>query len=431
MSSIPNKPGLSIEVTPPPVGPATLALSDASKTAEGRQGLVCYDLLDGKSQALADQDAAKDYPTLFSNNQALLSYGNSTLAPLNALIDTLSRDIKPVDIPQLTPLMNGLNSQMRKLKFKYDVSDPKVAKWIHDSLDGVKVFGLKTRSLLDTLLSDAKNVYQQLDTVKATVYGREMDAARNVGLLDQFYRQNEKEVLAVIYSIAVMEQIATLAKKDASALKPDPNNPADHDLVERQRNLTEFATNMNLKIAEFKNRLFLGWATGPQLTNQRTLNLSLAVRLDLLINVTLPSVKFCIEQWEIAIQEQQMGELIKITDDFTNQVMTTAAAAGATIATFVADVTQTPSLSPSTISAMATSIDNQATAIAQAYTDGIARRKESDAAILAAQKVIANSQAKVSQSVLNDLVGKAQEAQQLSLTEHAQTVALANTAAGS
>jgi predicted GTPase len=118
--------------------------------------------------------------------------------------------------------------------------------------------------------------------------------------------------------------------------------------------------------------------------------------------------------------------LIRMTDEFSNEVMATAAAAGASVATFVADVTQTPSLAPATISAMAASIDNQATAIAQAYTNGIARRKESDAAIQAAQKVIANAQTKVSQAVLNDVVNKAQDAESSTTAEHAQIVALAS-----
>ncbi|MGC1378477.1 MAG: hypothetical protein WA821_19755 [Anaerolineales bacterium] len=426
MSIDTNKPGLSIAVTTPPTGPATEALSEVAKTPESRQALVCFNLLDGKTQQLAANNAAKDLPDLLANNQALLAYGNNALAPMNALIDAAQKQVRPVEIPELNGLMSDLGKQVRSVGQKYDLSNPKVAKWVHDSLENVKRFGFGAKSIFEELLYDAKNIYQKLDTVKSIIYPKEMDAVQNVGLLDQFYQQNEKEILAVIYTVAVMEQIRDLAKTEAGKLNPNPNTPADHDLVEKQRNLTEFANNMNLKIAEFDNRLFLGWANGPQLTNSRTLNLSLAVRLNLLTNVTLYSVKFCIEQWEIALQEQQMAQLIKITDQFANEVMQTAAKAGAGIAAFAVDVTQTPSLSPETISMMAASIAAQADATAKSYNDGFARQLAANSAMLDGQKVIANSQLKVSQAVLNGLITKAQAAQESSATEQTQVLALAS-----
>ena len=422
----PNKPGLSIEVTPPPSGPASAALSEVAQTPEARQTLVCFNLLDGRTQQLAVTAAAKDLPNLLANNQALLSYGNNALAPLNALIDAAQKQVRPVEIPELNGLMSDLGKQVRSVGQKYDMGNPKVVKWVHDSLENVKKLGFATKSIFDELLYDAKNIYQKLDTVKSIVYPREMDAVRNVGLLDEFYNQNEKEILAVIYTVAVMEQIRDLAKAEAGKINPDPNKPADHDLVEKQRNLTEFANNLNLKIAEFDNRLFLGWANGPQLTNSRTLNLSLAVRLNLLTNVTLYSVKFCIEQWEIALQEQQMAQLIKVTDQFANDVMQTAAKAGAGIAAFAVDITQTPSLSPQTISMMAASIAAQADATAKSYNDGFARQLAANSAMLEGQKVIANSQIKVSQAVLNGLLTKAQAAQESAVTEQSQVLALAS-----
>jgi len=274
------------------------------------------------------------------------------------------------------------------------------------------------------LLEDARNIYQQLDYVKAQVATKEFEMAKNVQLCDVLYAQNEEELIKIVVVIATMEKIRALALQRAGDIQVDPNNPADRTKGEQKRVISEFAQNMNLKIAEFKNRLFIGWATSPQLTNYRTLNLSTAVRLDLLINVTLPSVKFAIEQWELAIQMQQAAQMIRQIDEFSNQVLATAAAAGAQIAVYVADVTQTPSLDPGTIASMAKSIEDQAAALAAAYQKGIERRRASDAAILDAQRVIANAQKTVSDATLNTALERAVEAQKYTTDENGKIATL-------
>lgn len=426
--SDPTKPGLSIDVTEAPTGPAHEAVAAAAQTPEGREALVCYDLLDGKAQGKAEKEAEGMFPQLFESTELLKTFGNEVLEPLNKLVDDSARDVPPVEIPQLTGLMTTLHSDMKKLSGKYDMANPKVMKWLHDSLEGVKGAGGwfgAGKSIFEELLFDAKNLYQKLDTVKATVYPKELAATKNVGLLDNFYHVNEKEILALIYKIAVMEQIQTLATNAAKNIKADANKTADHDQVEQKRLLTEFANNMALKIAEFKNRLFLGWANGPQLTNKRTLNLSLAIRLNMITNVSLPSVKFAVEQWEIALQEQQMAHLIELTDTFDNAVMQEAAKAGAEIAAYIADVTQTPSLRPETIKMIADSIAAQADATAKAYLTGLERRKASDDAIVKGQRVIANSQMKVSDTFLNQMMNSASKATEASTAEQNELLALA------
>lgn len=418
------KPGLSLAVTAPPAAPATDFLATKALVPTARRELIAFDMLDGATQKSVLAQAQEQLPALLANNQELLAFGNSVLKPLNDLIDRMTKEITPIEIPQLSKYMSDLNTGMRKLRLKYDMSDPKVAKWVHDSLNGVHQFIGKTRTLIDVLLEDARNIYQQLDYVKAQVATKEFQMAKNVQLCDALYAQNEDELVKIVVVIATMEKIRDLALQRASDIQVDPNNPADRTKGEQKRVISEFAQNMNLKVAEFKNRLFIGWATSPQLTNYRTLNLSTAVRLDLLINVTLPSVKFAIEQWELAIQMQQAAQMIQQIDEFSNQVMATAAAAGAQLSVYIADVTQTPSLDPGTIAAMAKSIEDQASALATAYQKGIERRRASDAAILDAQRVIANAQKTVSDATLNTALDRAADAQKYTTDENGKIAAL-------
>ena len=147
-----SKPGLSIAVTTPPTAPATEFLAAKAMVPVARKELIAFDMLDGATQKGVVTQAQEEFPTLLANNQVLLAYGNGALKPLNDLIDRMSKEIKPIEIPQLTKYMGDFNSWMRKMRLKYDMSDPKVAKWVQDSLSGVREFFGKTRTIIDILL---------------------------------------------------------------------------------------------------------------------------------------------------------------------------------------------------------------------------------------------------------------------------------------
>ncbi|QQG42163.1 MAG: hypothetical protein HYV90_02505 [Candidatus Woesebacteria bacterium] len=425
MNVDPNKPGLSVDVTPVPVAPATDVLSNVASAPNGPQGVVARDLLDGKAQIKADREAEGDFVALFENAEALTNYGNTELEPLNKLIDDAAAQIPPVVIPELQAKMGELHRDMRKLSGKYDMGNPKVIAWVRDSVAGIKRGWFTGESIFDAILFDAKNTYQKLDTVKAVVKPKELQAVKNVGLLDTFYRTNDSEILALIYRIAVMESIQSLGEAAARNIKADPGKPSDQPLITKRNLLTEFANNMSLKSSSFKGRLFLGWANGPQLITKRTLNLSLAVRLNMITNVSLPSVKFAVEQWELAIQMQQLASIIELTENFNNEVLTQAAKAGAQVAAYVVDTTQAPALRPESIKAIADAIASQADATAQAYVLGLQRRQEADKAIFDSQKLIANSQNKVSDAFLNKVIANANTARQVARNEQNELLALA------
>jgi len=74
----------------------------------------------------------------------------------------------------------------------------------------------------------------------------------------------------------------------------------------------------------------------------------------------------------------------------------------------IANAVETPTLSPQTIAAMASAVEQQSQAIIDAYQQGKERRAESDSAIVAAQQVIQNATNRVSVTVVDDLVKKAE-----------------------
>jgi uncharacterized protein YaaN involved in tellurite resistance len=395
-------------VPPQPTSPGDQYLHQAAQSADARSALVCKDLLTPQARQQAEQWAQRLYPQMLANTQVFMAFGQDAIAEMNSLIDSLLKQVEPVDIPQLTAMMRQLNDEMRNIRQKYDVSDDRVREKLEHWTGGIGRFFGHARSLIEALMEDAMSLEQQLDRVTGQLGGKEQQIVRNVHIYDQLYETNEAEIQKLISAIAVMELIRDLAANEAAGITVDASNEADHEKSERKRMLAEFANNMDTKIAEYKNRLFVGWTTSPQVTNMRTLDVGLAQRLDLLINLTIPTMKGTILQWRMLIQAEQGVQMEQVVAGAANEWLTAYAAAGAQAVPLIAQGVQTPTLTPQSITAMAAAIEQQANGIIDAYNDGKAKRTEADQAIVEAQRVIADSTNRVSDAIVNKYVEETQ-----------------------
>ncbi len=403
-------------VAPPPAptqvnaGLATVAATPATRSA-----LSCSALLQGETRRRAEADAAKLYPELFRNTQAFMAYGASSLEGVNSLIERLLHEVEPTNIPELTALMRDLNGEMRSIRTKYDVSDPRVREKYEHWKGGVLRFIGKAKTLIDLLMEDVTSIETQLEKVGTTLTRRKLELVKNVGYYDELYLENEAEIAKVIYAIAVMELIRELAAREADSIQVGDANMGDRE-GERKGAIAQFAENMSIKIAEYKGRLFVAWATSPQVRNMRTMDVALAERVNELLVVTIPTMKATILQWRMLMQAADAAKMSQAVAESANEWLTAYAAAGAELVPQIAEVVEQPTLLPQTIAAMADSLAKQADGIIHAMQAGAQRRKENDDAIIAAQKVIRDANAKVSDALIQQVVSEATRELPLEIT---------------
>jgi len=399
--------GGTLMVPPPaPVTPVNAGLVEVSKSPATRTKLSCSALLQGETLARAQAEAAKEYPNLLNNTAAFMNFGSGALTGVNSLIDQLLHKVDPIKIPELTALMKDLNGNMRKIRTKYDVADPKVREKYMNWKGGISRFIGKTRTLIDLLMEDVTSIETQLNRVGKTLKGRQNDLTKNVGYYDELYRQNEEEIGKVIYFVGVMELIRDLAAKEAAAIVVGDASLGDRE-GERKAKLAQFAENMDIKIAEYKGRLFVAWATSPSVRNMRALDISVAERLNEMLVITIPTMKATIVQWRMMMQTADAAKMIEAVSTSTNEWLTAFSNAGAELVPMIADTVETPTLLPQTIAAMADSLARQANGIVTAMEAGTRRREELDQAILDGGKVIADANAKISDALIASVVAKA------------------------
>jgi len=388
--------------TPANQGLAVLA-STPDKAVQARKTLNCKDLLQGETRKRAEDEAVKVYAEMRENTQVFMTYGTQELDGVNVLYERLLHEIEPTKIPELTALTKKLNNEMRGIKRKYDVSDPKVREKYEEWKGGILRFVGRARTLAEMLMEDVTSIEKQIDHVGGTLRNRQYQLMKNVTYYDKLYDENEEEITKLIYVIAVMELIRDLAAKNAAAIVVGDASMGDRQ-GETQATLAEFAANMEIKIAEDKGRLFVAWATSPQVRMVRTLNVGLAERINELLCVTIPTMKGTIVQWELMMNTKDAADMSRAVQEASNEWLQAYAAAGAEVVPMIAEAVMMPTLTPQTVTAMADSLSKQSDGIIAAMENSHQRRLELDDAIMTAQSVMTNASKRVSDELLKHIV---------------------------
>lgn len=397
---------LVIPTTPSAPLSTGLAAIAQQGSAVQRQQLSCSDLLRGETRVEAEALAAKLLAEMLDNPQIMMNYGLDALKDINTLVDRLLHEVEPIKIPELTQLMKNLQDQMRGVQKDYDVSDPKVREKFEKWAEGFRSLFRRGKTMIEMLMEDVTSIEKQIDKVGAELRGKQMVLMENVTYYDALYKENEEAIKKLIHVIGIMELIRDLAADQAEAIVVGNADLGDRGQEQKAR-LAEFASNMDVKIAEYKGRLWVAWATSPQVRMLRTMNVALAGRINEMVNVTIPTMRMTIVVWRTMMQSQQAAEANAVVREGANEWLQNFAAAAATTTPLIAEEVQTPTISPETVYAMAKSIDEQATGIVTAMENGARRRADLDEAMLTAKQVLDASAEKISDALVNQAVDQA------------------------
>lgn len=371
-----------------------------------RSELSCSALLQGETRVKAELEAAELLSDMLDNPQIMMTYGLSALQDINALVDRLLHEVEPVKIPELTQLMKDLNDDMRGVQQDYDVSDPKVREKFENWGKGLRGLLQRGKTLIEMLMEDVTSIEKQIDRVGANLRGKQMILMENVGYYDELYKENEAAIKKLIYVIGIMELVRDLAVNQAEAIDVGNADLGDRG-QEQKAQLAEFASNMNVKIAEYKGRLWVAWATSPQVRMLRTMNVGLAGRINEMVNVTIPTMRATIVVWRAMMQAQEAAETNDVVRGSANSWLQSFSSAAAVAVPMIAEEVQTPTITPETVYAMAKSIDEQATGIVTAMENGAKRRAELDKAMVTAKQVLDSSAQKISDALVDQVIDQA------------------------
>lgn len=387
---IAQAPSRELEVSP----------DEARLPGQGTGEFSCMTMLSPAQQQQAQEAAVQLMPKMLDNTQLLSDFGNQALEGVNMQVARIFKEIGPVEIPELTNMMQQINDSMRSFRKKYDPTIPQVRDAFNRFMDSVRGIFQRGRDIVEMLFEEAQTVEKQLDRIAGELTTRQREMRRNVVLCDELYKANEEAISQLIGTIAVMEAVRdqAVAALDQAVISPD--DPNHRDIEEQRSRLSEFVSAMEVRINEFQQRLFVAWSTSPQVRNTRSLHYGLGQRLALMVNLTIPTMKLTIAQWGLLMQAEQAAKMQQVVADGANEVLTAYAQASGRAAGEISKTIQTPTLRPETILEVAVSLDDQAESMIQALEYGRGARQEVVDALLTAQASISQSSSKLSNAVV-------------------------------
>jgi uncharacterized protein YaaN involved in tellurite resistance len=419
-----TSPGLDIDIDsavglkPEPPTPTTGALAQKADAvlAQGPTALVCKDLLNPDSLAKAKEYAQQQLPALIADPNQLAKLGNEAVEGVNALAGRMLHDAgRAANIPELTDITRELDDKIRSFTSKYATGDRsdqiKGAREAYQGMkDKVLTFFAKYRDMLHMLLKDAKGVEAYLDGLTAQIIDRQGQLSLNVETCNELLAENESAISKLTGVIAIMEVMRDQAQDAMDAIKVDAGDtsPDARQQRERKDTIATLIQQLDVRIGEFKQRLFVAWATSPQVRNIRTISYGLGQRLGLLVTLTIPVFKLTVVQWVAVMQADQASQLGEAVADANERALDAFAQASGEIMPRVAQALQEPSLSPEAILLIADSLSKQAKGFEDAYRYGIAQRAKVEAAIMKGAQAIAASQDQQA-AAISDLIHGAQQ----------------------
>lgn len=401
------------EVTPK--GAADTILSQAVSTGN-LQTFSCRAVLAPAQLVEVETYATQLYPNMLANTTVLSNFGVQSLDGVNATVSRMLAEQGKLDIPDVDKITRGLNDVVSKFRGKYDPKKSEVKK-AFDAFDSWKDNFLNivrgVRNLLDDLYQDSLTVGESLDRSAAALEKDRLQLQRNVILCDELYDQNEVAIKQLVGVIAIMEQIRDNAQNEAEKLGSQINAAVEgsvekRDLSEQRTRIVELIGDLDIRINEFVQRLFVAWTTSPQIRNIRKISYGLDQRLGLLIQMTIPVLKLTTAIRGTLLQAEEAAKVKEGVDNITNDALNDLSALTAVAVPKVAQIIQAPSIKPQTLINMADSIIAQNEGIEAAVREGkMARAQVIDAVVTAGQRITASGK-KLDEAVL-DLVTRAQQ----------------------
>jgi len=306
-------------------------------------------------------------PKMLDERSVLSDYGLSALDGVNASVSKISASQRKLDMPEVEAIITEMEKSLRNFGKKYDPNNAKMAEAFDNMrkfMAGISEFFQLGRDLLQDLYNDSLDVEERLDRCAAKLVKHRETWNRNVIMCDELRRENEKAIIQLIGAIAVMEQIRDDAHQLAQRLMAEAQALPAGSTERRQKDqqasdTTEFVTDLDMRISEFVQRLFVAYAMSALVRNIRRVSYGLEQRISLLINLTIPVMKQTVATWGLMLQAKQAGDVGTAAASANDRALSQLSQASSEIIPQVARAAFVPSTRPETMMEMAQSVVSQ------------------------------------------------------------------------
>ncbi|WP_205029774.1 toxic anion resistance protein [Streptococcus porcinus] len=390
----------------------TEILSDSS-TQAGKT-ISFFEKLSPEQQTaiLAKTPALVD--SFMDNQNTLLDFGQTAVEEVNTTVNHILREQKKLQIPQVDDLLKNTNQELNGFVKKYKEVGPADLEKKPNMLQ--KLFR-QSKNTLQDFYFDAQNIEQKMDGMAAAVVKQEDTLARNIVSAELLIEDNTKSIENLVGVISFVEASQKEATKRAQALQAElanldaatPDYQHTSDLLART---TEVINTLEQQHTEYVSRLYVAWATTPQMRNLVKVSSDMRQKLGMLRRNTIPTMKLSIAQLGILQQSVKSGITADAIVNANNAALQMLAETSKEAIPALEKSAQDPTLSIQSVTALAESLVQQNKGIIEAIDAGRQKRAQLEATIITSAETINDSAKLRDEGIINALLNQGRASQE-------------------
>lgn len=378
----------------------------------------------------AQAEAADLFPKMLENSALVSTYGLDRLSGVNATADRLLKELdNDISIPQLEAIMNDLLDNLDSLRRGYDLNNPDVKKDFESYQKGKSFFAKffrRGRNWFRKFREDMMSLYSKINKVDKQLAAERDGLVVRVVQYDDVYKQMSGSIDGLVYVGAVMEYIHDTCLEQAANIQSNGSDLAD-DQREQKGRVEDLGGQLEIKINAFLTRLFVAYATMPQVRMMRKTDQTLILQVDTIRGSTLYTMRLQCGLWLGNAKDAAASKQAEAAIQSANQV---AQQFGQSLGVTLPEMerrAQMSDLTPESILAMANGVATAAQGIQQAIREGRQEREQVKQAIVQAAGIIGDASKQLDDTFLEGFVGdsvrkaEAAEAASTQALETAQT----------
>lgn len=395
-------------------------ISDLPTDTNGQ--ISFFEKLSADQQTAITAKAPALVDTFLADQNALLDFGQSAVEGVNATVNHILAEQKKLQIPQVDDLLKSTNRELNGFIAKYKDATPVDLDKKPNFLQ--KLFK-QSRDTLQEFYFDSQNIEQKMDSMAAAVVKQEDTLTRNIVSAELLIEDNTKSIEHLVGVIAFIEASQKEASQRAAALQKDlktkdsatPDYQIKADLLART---TEVINTLEQQHTEYLSRLYVAWATTPQMRNLVKVSSDMRQKLGMLRRNTIPTMKLSIAQLGMMQQSVKSGMTADAIINANNAALQMLAETSKEAIPALEQSAQSPTLSMKSVTSLAESLVAQNNGIIAAIDHGRKERAQLESAIIRSAETINDSVKLRDQNIVQALLSEGKETQKtIDKTTHA------------
>ncbi len=402
---------------------ASTTASQTDKTTELIQqtkdtetnSLSFYEKLTPEQQTAISDRVPALIDTFAKDQNSLLDFGKEVVEGVNKTVNHILQEQKNIQIPQVDELLLNTNRELNGFISKY--------KNVSDSADLEKKPNLlqklfrQGKSNIQDFYFEAQSIEKRMDSLAANVAKNEETLSRNIVSAELLIEENTNSIENLVGVIAFIEASGKEASHRANTLQNEllklESTTVDYQVKnEEVMRMTEVVNTLEQQRTDYISRLYVAWATTPQMRNLVKVSSDMKQKLGMIRRNTIPTMKLSVAQLGMLQQSVKAEVTADTIINANNAALQMLAETSKDAIPRMEETAQRPNMSVETVTKIAESLVAQNEGILKAINNGRSQRKQLEQAIIKSAQTINDSVAIRDKKIIEALLEEGKETQE-------------------